>query len=65
MGAEIERGRERGREGGREQKGGYPLASLHTASISPEVGSLDGKLPCDQEGRSGLVESDSTCPEKK
>ncbi|XP_073330055.1 hyperpolarization activated cyclic nucleotide-gated potassium channel 5 [Pagrus major] len=43
-----------------------PAASRKAESFNkPEVGSLDGKLPCDQEGRSGLVESDSTCPEQK
>lgn len=62
MGAEIERGRRGGR---REQRGGYLLVSLHTASISPEVGSLHGKLPCDQEGRSGLSEPDTRPEEKK
>lgn len=62
-GRQREGGREGEREGGRE-KGGCPLASLHSAPINPEVGSLHGKLPCDQERRSGRVESDSTCPEQ-
>lgn len=54
------------REGGREGAGRRVSTRLTPRSFNkPEVGSLDGKLPCDREGRSGLVDSDSTCPEQK